>query len=214
MQRQFSPLKIVVLISGNGSNLQAIIDAIENQTLNADILAVISNQAEAFGLQRAAKANIPTQVLTAKSFATRLEYDLALQQLIDSYHPDVIVLAGFMRILSAAFVAHFQNKIINIHPSLLPNYPGLNTHERVLAAAEKIHGVSIHLVTAELDGGPIIAQAQLQINSDETIETLKQRIHQLEHQLYPEVLRWFAQRRLEIRDDKIYLDGVLLEIGK
>ncbi len=205
-----SSLKIAVLISGNGSNLQAIIDAIKAQTLNANIVVVISDRADAFGLQRAAKANIPTEILPAKSFTDRSEYDLALQQLIESYHPGIIVLAGFMRILSPAFVEHFAGKIINIHPSLLPNYRGLNTHERVLTAQEKIHGVSIHFVTAELDGGPVIAQAQLEIDPNDTAETLKQRVHQLEHQLYPEVLRWFAQARLQFKANHVYLDGSLL----
>lgn len=180
--------KIVVLISGHGSTLQSFIDAIAQDTLHVDIAAVISNHADAYGLERAKLANIPTHVIAHTDFATRSAFDEALQQQIDYYHPDLVVLAGFMRILSPAFVQHFAGRLINIHPSLLPNYRGTHTYERALAAKEKFHGTTVHFVTDELDGGPIIAQASLPILPDDTPETLKARTQEIEQRLYPEVI--------------------------
>jgi len=182
---------IIVLISGNGTNLQAIIDAID-KGLPAQIRAVISNRDDAYGLERARLANIPTEVLPYKGFKDRVDYDLALEKLIDKYQPKLVVMAGFMRIIGPELVKHLRGRLINIHPSLLPKYRGLDTHQRVLAAGDKEHGVSIHFVTDDLDGGPIIAQAKIEIAPDDTPETLEAKIHKQEHILYPEVIRGFA----------------------
>jgi phosphoribosylglycinamide formyltransferase-1 len=172
---------------------------------------VISDRATAYGLQRAQQAHIPTQILSPAEFATPVLYGEALQKLIDSYHPDLIILAGFMRILSAEFVAHYPGKILNIHPALLPNYKGLHTHARALAAKEKHHGSSVHIVTAELDDGPVIAQAQLNIEENDTPDSLKARVQALEHQLYPQVIQWFATNVLQYRDGKLWWQGKWLD---
>jgi len=180
-----SSFKLVVLISGNGSNLQAIIDA---EKLNAMIAAVISDKEDAFGLQRAAKANIPTHVIK--------NIDQALEDLLEQYSPDLIILAGFMRILDAGLVKKFKDRIINIHPSLLPKYKGLNTHQKVLEAGDQEHGTSIHFVTEDLDAGPIIAQSKLNVFEHETVEDLRTRVQALEYQLYPEVIQWFVEGKI------------------
>lgn len=200
-------LKIVVLISGNGTNLQAIIDAIA-KGLPAKICAVISNKLEAFGLQRAAQANIPHSVLSPNNFSSAHDYELALQQQIDFYQPDLIVLAGFMRVLSATTIHHWGvGRIINMHPSLLPKYRGLHTHQRVIEAQEKQHGISIHFVTKDLDGGPIIAQMAIDMGPEDTIDTLTTRIQALEHKLYPTVIDWFAHGRVQLINDRVYFDN-------
>jgi phosphoribosylglycinamide formyltransferase-1 len=198
-QEPVSPIRLVVLISGNGSNLQAIIDNIANNALPAQIVAVISNKADAYGLERAKKAGIEQHVLAYSDFSTRTHYDCALKKLIDSYQPDLIVLAGFMRILSDEFVEHFANKMMNIHPSLLPKYKGLNTHQRVLDAGEKEHGCSVHFVTPELDDGPIILQATVAIEDNDTAEILANRVHEQEHKIYPEAIRLFAENKLTLK---------------
>ena len=200
------PCSIVVLISGNGSNLQAIIDAITEQDLPAQIVAVISNKAGAFGLQRAEQANIPTEVIPAKGMS-REEYDNTLMACIDRYQPELIVLAGFMRILSDKFVQHYLGRMINIHPSLLPAYKGLDTHRRVLAAGEKEHGATVHYVTPELDSGPIIVQARIAVAKNETEANLVQRIHQLEHQIYPHAIHLIATGRVKLEHQTVMLDG-------
>lgn len=182
---------IVVLISGNGSNLQAMIDAV-GKGAPFQIAAVISNVPEAYGLIRAQKAGIKTEILRHQDFPSRETFDEALLNLIDRYQPKLIVLAGFMRKLSPKIVQHFQGKMINIHPSLLPKYPGLSTHEKVLASGDTEHGISIHYVTEELDAGPIIAQAKLAILPEDTVESLQQRIHQLEHEYYPNIISKLA----------------------
>ncbi len=179
---------IVVLISGNGSNLQAIIDAIAAGTCQAEIKAVISDKVDAYGLIRAEQAGIATAVLTRQGFADRSDYDRALINIIDRYQPRLIVLAGFMRILSPVFIAHYPKQIINIHPALLPKYPGLDTYRKALQAGDTEHGSTVHWVTDELDAGPIIAQAKLAITANETEQSLKARTQQLEHQLYPSVI--------------------------
>lgn len=199
--------KIIVLISGNGSNLQAIIDTINQQQWPIEIAAVVSDQAQAYGLERAKKANIPTEVFTKINYPIRADYDQQLQQLIDTYQPDLVVLAGFMRILTPGFVAHYEGRLINIHPSLLPDYKGLNTHQRVIENNEKYHGVSVHFVTKELDGGPVIAQMKLTIHNEDTPESLQQRIHQLEHRLYPTVIHWLAEQRLKLTKNGIKFDN-------
>ena len=192
-----SPIRLVVLISGNGSNLQAIIDNIANQNLPAQIVAVISNKADAYGLERAKKAGIEQHVLSHKGFSDRQQYDLALKNLIDGYQPDLIILAGFMRILSNEFVEHYLHKMMNIHPSLLPKYKGLNTHQRVIDAGDKEHGCSVHFVTPELDDGPVILQAKVKIEDNDTAETLAERVHEQEHLIYPEAIRLFAENKIK-----------------
>ena len=157
-----APTRLVVLISGSGSNLQAIIDACLSGYINAEVAAVISNKADAYGLTRAKHAGIATQVLDHKQFASREEYDVALGQLISDFTPDLVVLAGFMRILTPSLVQKFKGKMLNIHPSLLPKYQGLNTHQRAIDANDAEHGVSVHFVTEELDGGPVVCQARYQ----------------------------------------------------
>ncbi len=198
--------KIVVLLSGNGSNLQAIIDAIATHQWSITITGVISNNADAYGVQRAQQANIAVTVITKTDYPVRADYDAALQKTIQHYQADLVVLAGFMRILSADFVNHFYGRLINIHPSLLPTYKGLNTHQRVLDAGDKIHGVSVHFVTATLDGGPIIAQMQLDVVDGDNADRLQQRIHQLEHRLYPTIIYWFAQKRLLFSANGVQFD--------
>jgi phosphoribosylglycinamide formyltransferase-1 len=185
-------LPIVVLISGSGSNLQSIIDA----ELPITIRAVISNRADAYGLTRAEQAGIPTAVLDHKAYPDRESYDAALQELIDSYQPGLLVLAGFMRILSDGFVRHYEGRMINIHPSLLPKYRGLDTHARAIAAGDAEAGCSVHFVTPELDSGPIIIQARVTIRDGDTPETLAARVLEQEHRIYPEAIRKFAEGEL------------------
>ena len=200
---------IVILISGHGTNLQAIIDATQ-KCLPIEICAVISNQSDAYGLKRAQLSKIPNHVIPHQDFQTRDAFDKALKKQIDIYEPKLIVLAGFMRKLGSEFVNHFHNKIINIHPSLLPKYRGLDTHRKVLEAGDKIHGTSIHVVTEDLDSGPTICQAQLSVNKDDTEESLKKRVQRLEHVIYPKVLGWFAEGRLVIKNNKILFDDKIL----
>lgn len=201
------PLRLIVLISGFGSNLQAIIDAIANNTLNAEIAAVISNKPDAFGLERAKMAGITTHVVTNQAYIDRKAFDVALQEIIDNYQPDLVILAGFMRILGNEIVHHYHGRMLNIHPSLLPKYPGTNTLERVLAAGEREHGCSIHFVTEDLDAGPLIAQARLAIKADDDTQSLGQRLSTLEHKLYPLIIQWFAQGRIRLTDQGACLDN-------
>jgi phosphoribosylglycinamide formyltransferase-1 len=204
---QTSPLDIVVLISGSGSNLQAIIDAIAAGRLHARICAVISNRPGVKGLERAAAASIPAYTLDHTDFASREEFDQQLMQLIDQHQPQLVVLAGFMRILSDDFVNHYQGRMLNIHPSLLPEFRGLNTHQRALQAGVAQHGVSIHYVSNELDGGPLVLQAVIDVNNHDTVDSLQQRIHKLEHVIYPMVIQWVAEGRLKVVEHKVYLDN-------
>lgn len=201
-----STCKIVVLISGSGSNLQAIMDDLADHP-SARICAVISNRADAYGLVRAQQAGIAQQVLSHKDFADRLSFDSALMQAIDQYQPDLVVLAGFMRILTPEFTRHYARRLLNIHPSLLPKYKGLNTHQRALDAGDQQHGCSVHFVTEELDGGPVVIQATLPVRNDDTAEQLALRVHALEHQIYPLAVRWFADRRLRLSEQGALLDG-------
>jgi phosphoribosylglycinamide formyltransferase-1 len=201
---------IVVLISGSGSNLQAIIDACAAGFIAGRISAVISNKAGVFGLQRALEADIPTVVLDHKTFPDRQSYDVALLQSIDSFQPDLVVLAGFMRILTPEFVGHYQGRLLNIHPSLLPKYQGLHTHQRALDAGDTQHGCSVHFVTAELDGGPVVLQAKVPIFTGDDATIIAERVHEQEHQIYPLVVRWFCQGRLQQQADKALLDGQIL----
>ena len=201
-----APSRLVVLISGSGSNLQAIIDACNNGEINANIAAVISNKADAYGLERAKKAGIATAVLSHKDFDSREAYDAELMDVIESFAPNLVVLAGFMRILTPSLVQKFKGKMLNIHPSLLPKYQGLNTHQRAIDAKDDVHGVSVHFVTEELDGGPVILQAKVPVLADDTAETLAQRVHAQEHIIYPLVVKWFSEQRLTMEADYAVLD--------
>jgi phosphoribosylglycinamide formyltransferase-1 len=193
-------LPLVVLISGAGSNLQAIIDRAADN-LPVDIRAVISSRPEVYGLERAKAAGIETAVLDHKAYADRESYDSALIELIDSYQPGLVVLAGFMRILTPEFVRHYAGRLLNVHPSLLPKYRGRHTHQRALEAGDTNHGATIHFVTEELDGGPLIAQAQVPVLPDDDEERLAERVLQREHQLYPQTIAWFAQERLKLDEE-------------
>jgi phosphoribosylglycinamide formyltransferase 1 len=195
------PLALAILISGSGSNLQAIIDAIEGGRLDAKIKTVVCNNPQAYGLQRAARHGLPTRVIDHRDFPEREQYDATLRAYLQPLAPDFIVLAGYMRILSPAFIDAFENRIINIHPSLLPAYKGLDTHRRALANGESVHGVSIHLVTAELDDGPILLQASYPIEAGDSVEDLQARGHRLEHQMYPRLLGWISENKLNIDED-------------
>jgi phosphoribosylglycinamide formyltransferase-1 len=199
--------KIVVLLSGNGTNLQKIIEHIESGEVKAEISAVISNRADAFGLQRAENASIPSVVLEHTHFSDREAFDQSLAQIIDSYEPDLIVLAGFMRILSDAFVAHFDGKLINIHPSLLPKYKGLHTHKRALENKETEHGATVHFVIPELDAGEIILQGVVAVKADDNEESLAERVHQIEYIIYPKAIQWLAEgKKVDLNThEKVYL---------
>ncbi|HIB97692.1 MAG TPA: phosphoribosylglycinamide formyltransferase [Candidatus Thioglobus sp.] len=198
----------VVLISGSGSNLQAIIDQADNIDLN--ISCVISNNADAYGLTRANNAGIPCHIIDHTQFDSREAFDQAVSETIGQYNPDIVILAGFMRILTEAFVQQYCGKMLNIHPSLLPKFQGLNTHQRAIDANEKEHGVSVHFVTAELDGGPIIAQSRVAVLADDDADSLAKRVLIEEHKLFPKVIHWFTQGRLELSNGKAVLDGKTL----
>ena len=199
--------RLVVLISGSGSNLQAIMDAIDAGTLAAQIVAVISNRADAYGLQRAFNAGIPAEILDHKNFDSRDAFDLALQTRIDEFMPDLIILAGFMRILTPAFVQHYTGRMLNIHPSLLPLYKGIHTHQRVLDDGAKEHGVSVHFVTPELDGGPVVMQAKIPVLPSDTADSLAKRVQVQEHIIYPRVVKWFVEGRVKLSNNRVELDG-------
>ena len=201
---------VVVLLSGTGSNLQALIDSNDIKDSPAKIRAVISNRADAYGLQRAKDAGIDTRVLDHKAFEGREAFDAALIEVIDTFKPQLVVLAGFMRILSADFVRHYQGRLLNIHPSLLPKYKGLHTHQRALEAGDGEHGCSVHFVTEELDGGPLVVQAVIPVESDDSPHSLAQRVHAQEHRIYPLAVRWFAEGRLSLDEQGALLDGQLL----
>lgn len=204
------PCRVLVLISGNGSNLQAMIDAAGDADCAYRLVGVVSNRADAYGLQRARKAGIPVEVVDHTQYNSRESFDQVLMQRIDQYQPDLLVLAGFMRILTPGFVQHYHGRILNIHPSLLPDYRGTNTHQRVLDAGESEHGVSVHFVTEELDGGPVIRQAVVPIEAGDTPDSLAQKVAAREHRIYPEVVRWFAEGRLEMHAGSACLDGAAL----
>lgn len=195
-----APLPVVVLISGGGTNLQAIIDRAE-EDLPIEIRAVISNRPGVYGLQRAADAGIETRVLDHTAYADRESYDRALIELIDDYRPGLVALAGFMRILTPAFARHYAGRLFNIHPSLLPKYRGLHTHQRALDAGDEMHGATIHFVTEELDGGPLIVQAQVPIEAGDDADLLAARVLEKEHLIYPLAIRWFAERRLKLDEE-------------
>ncbi|MGV8862615.1 MAG: phosphoribosylglycinamide formyltransferase [Pseudomonas sp.] len=201
---------VVVLLSGTGSNLQAMIDSFKGVDNPVRIRAVISNRADAFGLQRARDAGIEASVLDHKAFEGREAFDAALIELIDTFQPKLVVLAGFMRILSATFVRHYQGRLLNIHPSLLPLYKGLHTHQRVLEAGDSEHGCSVHFVTEELDGGPLVVQAVIPVELNDSPASLAHRVHAQEHEIYPLAIRWFAEGRISLGEQGALLDGQLL----
>jgi len=204
--------RLVILISGTGTNLQAIIDACRSGQLStaAEIVAVISNKANAGGLELARQAGIPAHSLAQSDFADRQQFDQQLMSIADEYSPDLVVLAGYMRILGAEFVRHYRGRMINIHPSLLPAWPGLDTHRKVLENGDAEHGPSVHFVTEELDGGPVILQSRIAVLPQETEEQLQDRVRLQEHLIYPQVIHWFVQNRLELKNDQAWLDGKLL----
>jgi phosphoribosylglycinamide formyltransferase-1 len=204
-------LPIAILISGRGSNMQAIAERAARGELPVTVTAVISDQAAAPGLRIAADMGLATHVLSPRQFADRPSYDAALADLVAAHAPGLVVLAGFMRILTPRFIHPFADRIFNVHPSLLPAYRGLHTHRRVLEAGERVHGVSVHFVTEELDGGPVVIQSRVEVMSCDTEATLSARVQQQEHRIYPRAIDWFARGRLQLRDNRAWLDGRLLE---
>lgn len=205
---------IVVLISGNGSNLQAIIDSCHSENItNSQVAAVISDQEKAYGLERARAANIDALYIAPDQYLNKQHYEQALICQIEEYQPSVIILAGFMRILGPTFVQHYQGKILNIHPSLLPKYPGLNTHQRAIDNKDQEHGASVHFVTEELDGGPLILQATVPVLQNDTISSLAKRVQQQEYRIYPLVIQWLLSQRLQMQNGKALLDGEILPIN-
>lgn len=198
-------LPVVVLISGGGSNLQALIDAAAGADF--EIVAVISNKPDAYGLTRAAQAGICTAVVDHRDYADREAFDAALAESVDAFSPGLLVLAGFMRILTPGFVRRYAGRMLNIHPSLLPKYQGLHTHQRAIDAGDAEHGASVHFVTEELDGGPVVAQSRIAIQTGDTADALAARLLEVEHKLYPTVVGWYASGRLSWRDGAPQLDG-------
>ena len=202
-------MRAVILISGHGSNLQSLIDNADK--IDLEICSVISNNRDAFGLRRAEVANIESHFVNPSLFDSKDDFDKELISIIDELGVNLIVLAGYMKILSSEFISHFSGKILNIHPSLLPKFPGLNTHQKAIDAEEKYHGASVHFVTDELDGGPVISQEIVEVNSKDTESTLAQKVLEKEHILYPKVIHWYTQNRLKLaKKDCITLDGNIL----
>ena len=202
--------RVVVLISGNGSNLQALLSQQQLGQLGGEIVAVISNKADAYGLTRAKAAGISSEVIANADFANRATFDQALMAAIDRHQPNLVVLAGFRRILTSDFVNHYQNRLLNIHPSLLPSYPGLDTHAKAIANNDENHGCSVHFVTEEVDGGPVVLQARVPVFADDTPDSLAERVQVQEHAIYPLVVRWFNEGRLVMQQGAAFLDGALL----
>ncbi len=200
-------ISVVILISGRGSNLLSLLDAVDSGSIPARIVGVLANRPAAQGLQTAAARGVPTCVVDHRQFAEREDFDAALAAAIDRFVPDLVVLAGFMRILGNAFVHHFENRLINIHPSLLPAFPGLHTHRRALAEGVRIHGCSVHFVTADLDHGPLIVQAAVPVLDDDDEATLAARVLAQEHRIYPLAVRWFCEGRLRLLDGRVLLQA-------
>ena len=202
-------MKAVILISGNGSNLQSIIDNADR--IDLQISCVISNNKNAFGLKRAESSNLRTSIVDPELYNSKEAFDRELISIIQQHGVELIVLAGYMRVLTPLFVSHYFGKILNIHPSLLPKFPGLNTHQRALDASEKVHGVSVHFVTKELDGGPLICQESVIIDNLDTKETLSMKVLKKEHVIYPKVIHWYTQGRLKLIDNfTATLDGKII----
>ncbi len=199
--------KTAILISGSGTNLQAFIDRVDGGELELDLSVVLSNNSDAYGLIRAQDAGIPTALVDYRKFSDRDTFDRAMAEKLDAWRPDLLILAGFMRILSAGFVAHYAGRVLNIHPALLPLYPGVNTHQRVLDAGDEWHGSTVHFVTEELDGGPSIVQGRLPVGAGNSVAELAARVQAVEHQIYPEAADWVGQGRVEFRQGKTWIDG-------
>lgn len=200
--------RILVLASGSGTNLQALIESTRERDYPGEIVAVGSNRPQSFALERAAQAGIETFTVDHTRFESREAFDAELRRQMEGYQPDLVVLAGFMRILTPELVRAFQGRMLNVHPSLLPKYRGLNTHQRAIEAGDLVHGVSVHFVTEDLDGGPVIARAEVEVRPDDSPETLAERVLQQEHILYPIVVRWFCEGRLQLAgQDRILFDG-------
>ena len=204
-------MKIAVLVSGTGSNLQALIDAQLNGQLSGQIVGVLSNKADAYALQRATQQQIATTVISHKNYSNRAGFDEAMHQQLLAWQVDVVILAGFMRILTADFVSKWQGKMLNIHPSLLPYYKGINTHQRVLNTGDRLHGCTVHFVSTELDAGQSIAQFAIAVAPHDNAETLAKRVHKLEHMLYPQVLQWFCNGQLTWQHGQAYFNQKPLE---
>jgi phosphoribosylglycinamide formyltransferase-1 len=195
--------RIVILISGRGSNMEAIVRAAQRERWPATIAAVISNRPDAEGLHFAAAHGIPTEVVPSKPYPARDQFDAALQRAIDRYAPDLVVLAGFLRILTAPFVEHFAGRMLNIHPSLLPSFPGLRTHAQALAAGVRLHGATVHFVTADLDHGPIVEQVAVPVLASDTEASLAERVLDQEHIIFPRAVRWFIEDKLTIDNGRV-----------
>ena len=204
--------RLVVLVSGQGSNLQAILDGCQQGQIHGSGAAVFSNKSEAYGLTRAREAGVPAHALAASQFADREAFDNQLMLEIDAYAPDLVVLAGYMRILSPQFVQHYAGRMLNIHPSLLPKYPGLHTHRQAIENGDEEHGTSVHFVTEQLDGGPVILQAKVPVFAGDTEDEVNARVQHQEHAIYPLVVSWFVEGRLEMKDDAAWLDGEKLPL--
>lgn len=203
--------KLAVLISGSGSNLQALIDAAVANSAPFRVVGVISDKPDAFGLQRAASAGIPATVVAANEHAGRDNYHDALAKAVDALQPDLVILAGFMRIIGGRLIDDYAGRMLNIHPALLPKYKGLHTHQRCLDSGDPVHGSTVHFVTAELDGGPPVVQAMLTVAADDDAESLARRVLALEHVIYPMAARWFAEGRLRLGNGHVELDGVAID---
>jgi phosphoribosylglycinamide formyltransferase 1 len=204
-----SRCKTAILISGSGTNLQAFIDAVADGNLDLELAVVFSNNPDAYGLERAEQAGIPTACIQHSDFPDRASFDHAVIEELDRHDPELLILAGFMRILSPAFVTHYSGKILNIHPALLPLYPGLNTHQRVLDAGDRWHGSTVHFVTEKLDAGPRILQGRLAIVPGETADELATRVQAVEHQIYPEAAGWVGSGKVTFKDGQAWVDGRL-----
>jgi phosphoribosylglycinamide formyltransferase-1 len=203
--------RTAILVSGSGTNLQAFIDAVAAGSLDLDLCVVFSNNPNAFGLERAEKAGIPTACIQHGDFPDRESFDRAVIAELDRWNPELLILAGFMRILSPAFVSHYEGKILNIHPALLPKYPGLNTHQRVLDAGDEWHGSTVHFVTEELDGGPRILQGRLPVDPQESAEELQHRVQAIEHKIYPQAAGLVGSGRVVFRNGRAWIDGELAD---
>lgn len=199
--------KIVILISGSGSNMLSIVESVKTQQIDAEIAAVISNKADAKGIEKAQQQNIATEIVEHTKFSSQSDFEQALSQHIDEYEPDLIVLAGFMRILSADFVNRYLGKLLNIHPSLLPKYPGLHTHKRALEAGDKEHGATVHFVIPDLDAGPNIVQAVVKVQEDDNEASLQKRVLEQEHIIYPIVINWYVCGRIQFKDNQALFDN-------
>lgn len=209
MTESTSSCRLVILISGRGSNMRAIVEMIEEQDLSAQVCAVISNQSQAEGLHWAKQHGLPARCVAHRDYATRVEFDQALRQEIDRYQPDYVLLAGFMRVLSPFFVEHYAGRLINIHPSLLPCFPGLHTHEQALQAGVQFHGSTVHFVTPVLDHGPIIAQSTVPVLAQDDADSLAKRVLATEHIIYTEAVRWLIQGQVTLDEqNQVQVAGV------